>query len=123
MQSPSCEDTVVGNQDGRRRFVRIPIRIEVEYRDESFAFSGQISDLGEGGAFLDTPNPLPVGTDLKCKFYLPDDPKPIEGKARVVWQQLAVGMGVEFEGLSREDRKRIKFFVASKRAGDPGRPG
>ena len=35
----------------------------------------------------------------------------IEGEARVVWQQSKLGMGVEFQGLSQEDRERIRPFA------------
>ena len=75
--------------------------------------TAQITDLGEGGALVVTRNPLPAGTGLQYKFYLADDPKPFEGEARVVREEQTLGMAVEFQGLSEEDRERIKLFVAS----------
>ncbi len=101
----------MGNRD-RRRFIRIPKQLEMEYTSDA-TFAAQIADLGEGGAFLATPNLLPAGTGLQYKFYLPDDPKPIEGEARVAREEPTVGMAVEFQGLPQEDHERIKMFVAS----------
>ena len=101
----------------RREFVRqrAPVTqpVEIEYTPE-IPVTAQIADLGEGGAFVVIPNPLPAGTGLQYKFSLPNDPKPIEGQARVVWEKQTVGMGVEFQSLSQEDHERIGYFVASK---------
>ena len=99
----------MGNQD-RRRFARVPQQLKLEYRVDS-PFGAEISDLGEGGFCVATSDPLAVGTVLQYKFYLPDDPKPIEGEARVVWRGTTAGMAVEFQGLSQEDRERIGSFV------------
>ena len=100
----------------RRRFVRqrVPVAqpVEVEYR-AAIPVTGQIADLGEGGAFIVTRNPSPEGTGLHYKFYLPDDRRPIEGEGRVVREEQTVGMAVEFQGLTQEDNERIKMFVAS----------
>jgi Tfp pilus assembly protein PilZ len=74
----------------------------------------QLSDLGEGGAFVDTSNPLPVGTRLTYRFSLPADSEPVRGEARVVWEQPTVGMALEFIGLSAADHDRLRFFVASE---------
>ena len=72
-----------------------------------------VADLGEGGAFILTPNPVPAGTELQYKLSLPDDPQSIEGQARVVREEEELGMAVEFQNLNQEDQDRIKFFVAS----------
>ncbi len=105
----------MSNRD-RRRFVRqrVPVThpVEIKYALE-VPVTAQLADLGEAGAFVITPNPLSSGTGLQYKFSLPNDPKPIEGQARAVWEEPRVGMGIEFQGLSQEDHERIKFFVAS----------
>ncbi len=100
----------------RRQCVRqrVPVvqPVEIEYTPE-IRVKPQIADLGSGGAFIVTPDPLPAGTGLQYKFYLPHDPKPIKGQGRVVREEQTVGMAVEFEGLSQEDHERIKMFVTS----------
>ena len=101
------------DHEDRRRFIRIPKRVEFAYTTE-LTLIAEIADLGEAGAFVVTPDPLPAGTGLQYKFYLPDDLKPIEGQARVVRQEQTVGMAVEFQGLSQEDHERIRRLVASE---------
>ncbi len=100
----------------RRRFVRqrVPVvqRVNFKYRYDT-PVTALVADLGEGGAFILTPNPVPAGTELKYKLSLPDDPQPIKGRARVVREEGELGIAVEFQNLNQEDQDRIKFFVAS----------
>ena len=83
----------------RRRYVRqrVPVvhRARFEYTFET-PRSDLIADLSEGGAFVVTPDPAPVGTDLQYKLYLPKESQPIEGQARVVRQEPGLGMAVGF---------------------------
>lgn len=96
----------------RRRFVRALKRLEIEYTTDAPCMA-EIADLGEGGAFVVTPNPFPLGTRLRYKFHLPDDPIAIEGEAKVTRIEPTLGMALEFEGLSREDQVRIRLVVAA----------
>ena len=77
-------------------------------------FSAQISDLSAGGAFVDTVNPLDVGAELRYRFFLPGADSPVEGSARVAWQQPMVGMGIEF--LSPPLTQAIRSHEAVPRA-------
>ncbi|MDH3212975.1 MAG: PilZ domain-containing protein [Myxococcales bacterium] len=81
---------------GRRRFPRIPVRTEIQVTVDLTTFSAQISDLSEGGAFVETASPPAAGTELDFEFRLPGDGWPIEGRARVAWREPMVGMGIEF---------------------------
>ena len=103
------ETPVQGRQ--RRRFVRVSKRLEIEYTADT-PWMAEIADLGEGGAFIVTPNPFPVGTRLRYKFHLPDAPIPIEGEAMVARIEPTVGMAIEFKGLSQEEHQRIRLLVA-----------
>jgi uncharacterized protein (TIGR02266 family) len=100
----------------RRSAPRIPKMIEINFSSNSPPIHARISDLSERGIFIDTVNPLKAGSIVKFKFFLgdPAGEKAIEGEGRVVWNQETVGMGIEFVGLSPEDRERIQSFVAGK---------
>lgn len=76
--------------------------------------SCRIEDIGEGGTFVDTLNPLGVGEKVDFRLSLDDGQPPIEGRAVVRWQQPAVGMGLQFRDLGPEARERIKFYVAAQ---------
>ncbi len=99
------------NGRDRRRFERGLKQLEIEYTTER-PWMAEIADLGEGGAFIVTPSPLPVGTSLRYKLHLPDDPIAIEGEARVARIEPARGMAIEFKGLSQEEHQRIRLLVA-----------
>lgn len=100
----------------QRRHVRqrVPVvhRAKFEYTYET-PRSDLVADLSEGGAFVVTRDPVPVGTELQYKLHLPNQAQSIEGQARVVRQEPGLGMAVGFVDLSQEDDERIKHFVAS----------
>lgn len=97
-----------------REHVRIDAALEFQYWTDTIFTPARIEDLSEGGAFVDTPNPLPEGDQIDFKLTLPDSDEPIVGRARVIWQQRNVGMGIRFIGLSTEQREQIKFYIAAQ---------
>jgi hypothetical protein len=101
--------------DERRTAVRVAKPLEIRYAANCPPIAARTSDLSESGAFVDTPEPLAAGSLVDFWLALPDGApdRPVAGRARVVWAQPTVGMGLAFEGLAREDRDRIKFYVAS----------
>lgn len=110
-------------EEDRQRFVRVPIRLECEYWSDPPPIKAVVSDLGEGGAFIDTPNPLPQKEIVFFRLHLPDEQTAVEGRAEVIWRQPTVGMGIEFRPLADEDRERIKFLIASEFFKRPGESG
>jgi len=99
--------------DERREFVRVSRTLDIEYSVDTASFVGRVTDLGEGGAFVDTTFPQPAGTQLQVRLELPDDPHPIEARARVAWHQPMLGMGIAFVDLSNEQAEQLRFFVGS----------
>lgn len=96
-----------------REYVRVGAILEIEITHQGATAQTRVEDLGEGGAFVDTPVPLPEGTEIDFKLELPGEETPVVGQAVVRWQQPTVGMGIEFKHLSDADRERIRFVVAS----------
>lgn len=99
--------------EDRREFVRVNRTLDIEYSVDTASFTGRVTDLGEGGAFVDTTFPQPAGAELGFRLDLPDDPQTIEGRARVAWHQPMLGMGIAFVDLSQEQIDQIRFFVGS----------
>ncbi len=62
--------------------------------------STQTSDLGLGGCYVDTLNPLNVGTQVKIR--LTHRNQTFESHARVVYTHPGVGMGLTFTAIQRE---------------------
>lgn len=80
-------------------------------------------DLGEGGFFVQTAYPLPIGTRLQCRFHLGDLPDPVHVHAEVAWvrpgPEDAVpppGMGLRFWRLSGAVQDRIRAVIAAHNA-------
>ncbi|MFH1147279.1 MAG: TIGR02266 family protein [Pseudomonadota bacterium] len=110
-------------RDDRRLAPRKMIRLEVHYSTSTDVLSNFSHNLNQGGLFIETDVPSPIGTDVEIKFFLPSDNRPIQTRGSVVWSsseaskepggtgQAKLGMGIEFDNLSREDKERIDNFI------------
>ena len=78
-------------------------------------------DLGEGGVFIRTPNPLDLGEEFLLKLHLAQGEEPIEVTCKVIWtnkygkesRHLRRGMGVKFLNLSPELQNRVEGYIQS----------
>jgi uncharacterized protein (TIGR02266 family) len=100
------------DQSDRRSASRIPHLVEIRYASDSPVLSARVTDVSEKGLFVDSRSPLKEGSPVTFTFSLTDSgDKPITGEGKVVWRQEAVGMGIEFTGLSDENRAKIRQFI------------
>ena len=101
--------------EGALPTLRIGSRTEIQYRADAIRAEGFIEDLSEAGAWIDTLQPLPVGTKIVFQFYLLDgEPDvPITGSATVVRVEPTVGMAVEFGHLNEKMKARIRFYIGA----------
>jgi len=78
--------------ESRRRYPRLKFGIRV-FEEKDW----MIRDLNPLGCFIETSNPLPIGTELNLQFQIPLDAQylPIEGKG-VVRRSEPDGMAIEF---------------------------
>ena len=113
--------------DGRRSR-RLHHDLPVAYRSVGGFLSDWATNISQGGMFINSRTPLPVGTEVKLMFELPGATFPFDLVGRVTrvvrWEdevRQAPGMGIEFTDIDREKRDRIEAFVESLRATlDPG---
>ena len=103
-------------QPERRRAPRIPRLVEVRYQSDSPPMTARLTDISERGIFVDTSNPLPVGSPVTLSFLLTNTPgeNPIAVEGKVAWHQKTVGMGIEFVQLKEDDRTKIKRYIANR---------
>jgi uncharacterized protein (TIGR02266 family) len=105
-------------------------RVEVRYRieppgggasgdpPEHFAFT---KNIGIGGAFILTADPLPPGAHLHLDLIVPHARNPIEVKAEVRWivdgkhdePEREHGMGVKFSGLDVDQLLALNDYFAT----------
>ena len=115
-------DVLSADKPDRRGAVRVAKSIDFQYSADCPSIKARLEDISETGAFVDTTHALTVGSQVEFSFRLPypEDPSPIEGRGRVVWVQPMVGVGLEFQQLTAEDRQRLRYFVASIYFGPEG---
>lgn len=78
------------------------------------------TDLSAGGCYVDTMNPLPVGTDINLR--LTKDGKSFHTKARVVYCQNSVGMGLLFTEIEPMQRPVLEKWFSELRGESPPAP-
>jgi uncharacterized protein (TIGR02266 family) len=83
-----------------------------------------VSNISRSGVFIESRNPLPVGTKVNLKFtVILDDPEIIEGVGEVVrTSERPRGMGVVFISLSPVSQRLIAELL-TRRSGPVGRGG
>jgi type IV pilus assembly protein PilZ len=100
----------------KRKKARIPLRVKVEYRSLGGFVSDWTDNISEGGLFILTENPLPVGSQVRLVFSLPGLPLMLDLRGRVRWVTspygLRSGMGIEFTELGESVRGRIQDYVS-----------
>lgn len=106
-----------------RKASRLMIQFEAKLGAGKLMRICQTSNVSETGLLIHTTRLMPVKTEMDVSFYLPGDPRPIDGKVKVVrhsdpQREEKIGMGVEFVRLSETAREKLRDFVDGKWA-DP----
>ncbi|MDT8317569.1 MAG: response regulator [bacterium] len=105
-----------------REHIRVPIDSEVLFADDGKEYSSELHDVSEGGLFICTEKPLPMGTQLNIKFKLPGSPGMIEVEGTVVRVvekkvehpvHVVPGNGIKFSRLSMEAKMDIIKYIKS----------
>ena len=104
----------------RRKHRRMPLVTTVRYRSIRDQAATQLEtapsklDLGEGGMFVPTEQPLPQGTYLSLEFMMPTSLQPMNVVGRVAWigeASKGKGMGIEFHDLDPHSRLELLRFA------------
>jgi uncharacterized protein (TIGR02266 family) len=97
---------------------RIPVSLKVEFRARSKDHVAYTKDLSPHGAFIKSPQPLPVGTRLKLKIHLPGERAALSLDGEVMravrpaaGSHLLPGIGVRFLDASPEARRALQELI------------
>lgn len=106
----------------RRRSRRAEVLVRVDYQTVDELFSDFARNVNEGGLFVETEAPLAIDTVVSVQFQIPGSDEPVRGSGRVVrtmagGSEGVSGMGIEFDDLDDESRRRINELVRSLRIG------
>ncbi len=99
-----------------RRSTRVSMMAELEYvvpeSAQDITITKRITELSEGGLFVDTPVPAAVGTTIEIRFHV--DGAPVVVRGHVAYAQAFIGMGVEFTEVPPLMRDRVRGYIASR---------
>ena len=109
---------------------RVPIQLLVDYKSDGHFLFDFCRDLGTGGVFIETQNPLTAGSELDLTFTIPDSKETLRTKAKVIWSQAPIagraevnpGMGVQFTQFGDAQRKKLDDFLSRYGAQKSGSP-
>ncbi len=108
-------------EENRRIHPRFPFEIEVTFRSEHNFFTGFTENISEGGLFVATHCPVPVGTTFPMSFTLQGRDEPIQVTCEVRWVRpyhdgldSPPGLGVRFLDLQPEARTAIQDFLKAR---------
>lgn len=108
----------MAHQDNKRVAARLHHDIPVAYRSVGSFLTDWATNISQGGLFINTRKPLPVGTDVKILIQLPGAAFPYELHGRVARvtefdhaANMVPGMGVEFTGVDDGKKREIEDFV------------
>lgn len=102
----------------KRKATRLQHEIPVAYRSVGSFLTDWATNISQGGLFINTRKPLPVGTEVTILLQLPGADFPCELHGRVARvtafdnrANMVPGMGIEFFDLEDARRKQIEAFV------------
>jgi type IV pilus assembly protein PilZ len=127
MARPSLQEAVSPQYiDGieRRSSPRADFVVRVNYQTVDSLFSEFARNINDGGIFIETDTPQPIGTNVELEFKLPGADQPIEVIGNVVRSISAdqigsdgvAGMGIEFENLDSDVRQQINEVIQKLRS-------
>jgi len=99
-----------------RQFLRVPVSLAVRYWTRDELKDRYIHVLGEGGLFVSTVDPLPVGSEIDLEVELAQKGTSFKVKGQVVWvnngdDTSKRGMGIKFSNLSYEQKRYVYGLV------------
>ncbi len=99
---------------------RLPIRVLVEYESAEDFLIDYTANVSVGGMFIQTDEPLPVGSRFRLRFKVPDHSKIIETFGEVRWSvppaeagPMRPGMGIQFDDLKASDLTLVQGLLAA----------
>lgn len=106
--------------DDRRSEQRIDVSLETFWDGTgSRKCLARITDVSEGGCFVDTTGEAHIGERLTVRIHLPDG-NFLELTGEVAHQSRPIGFGLRFVDLSDEQREELRLFLSSlKGPNDP----
>jgi len=103
-----------------RKHPRIQKRLSLEIKDHLSFIKSYATNIGTGGLFIRTKNPLKEGERFSLNLQLPDIPDRLEIQCEVAWARkqgdegkVIAGMGVKFCKMTEKDSQILKQYLSA----------
>ena len=107
--------------DDRRSKFRLSVHLDAVWHGGEEKHSARVTDLSEGGCYLDTVGEVMVGEIVAFRVLLPDDDwLYLEGEVR--HHRHGLGFGVQFVELNEEQTENLSRLLIIARAAGPEDP-
>jgi len=104
-----------------RQHRRVDLTVEITMGSDSNFYAGVTDNISEGGVFVATALPPPVGANVAMTLTLPDLGRKLALSGVVRWVRdldhrhgVAVGCGIQWVDLPEEARRLVEHFVRSR---------
>ena len=112
---------MVHPMDERRSKPRLSVHLDAVWDSSEERHSARVTDLSEGGCYLDAVGEVMVGEIVAFRVLLPDDDwLYLEGEVR--HHRHGVGFGVQFVELNEEQTENLRRLLEIARAAGPEGP-
>lgn len=85
--------------------------VEIHPEGQLAPIRARTADLSVGGCFIEMPNPLPRGTQMRIGIWVKDTK--LWANGRVITSNPGFGIGVQFLQISDEDKIQLEQFLES----------
>ena len=103
--------------DDRRTKQRLSVRLDARWDSATETHSARITNLSEGGCYLDSVGEVRRGEIVAFRVLLPDDDwLYLEGEVR---HHSAEGFGVQFVELNEEQTEKLHWLLRLAEAAGP----
>jgi hypothetical protein len=106
--------------DDRRSGQRWDVSLDAVWDGKSGNYTARITDLSDGGCYMDSLGDVTMGELLNFKLHLPNGDW-LELTGEVAHHTPPVGFGVRFLDLSEEQLETLRAFIEYLK--DPNEPG
>lgn len=101
----------------QRASERVAVRLAVTATSDHNFFMGFTENVSEGGIFVATDSPLPVGTTFELRIDVPELSHSLAVQGEVRWLReptdldLPRGMGIQFVDIDEHDANVLQRYV------------
>ena len=105
-----------------RAYQRVSLEAEVTIDSEHNFYYGLSENISEGGLFVSTFQPAPLGSELEITFTLPGREEPMRVRGRVQWvreysernREVPPGVGLQFVDVNEEILGVVRRFIRKR---------